>query len=195
MGEGKSTLLRICAGQVRSDSGWVKYKGALCDPPRLSSMATNGVYYLPEPGSLAYSLTLQAHFDLFRERFRLGSAEEIVDDFDLADLLNASPNAMSTGERRRAELALVYYRRPECLLADELFRDLDPITAEGVGRVLRALAGDGCAILLTGHEVRAMVPCLTSIVWLTSGTTYSLGSPDAAWKNEFFRKEYLGPAS
>ena len=195
MGEGKSTLLRICAGQARSDSGWVKYKGAICDPPRLSSLASAGVYYLPESGSLARSLTLRGHFDLFRERFRLGATDEIVDDFDLGELMDASPASFSTGERRRAEMALVVYRRPECLLADELFRDLDPITAEGVGRVLRHMASNGCAILITGHEVRTMAPILTSIVWLTSGTTYSLGSPDVAWKNEFFRKEYLGPAS
>ncbi len=194
-GEGKSTLLRICAGQARSDSGWVKYKGEICDPPRLSSLASGGVYYLPEAGSLARSLTLRAHFNLLRERFRLGVADEIVDDFDLKDLLNASTHAMSTGERRRAELALVCYRRPECLLADELFRDLDPITVERVGGVLRSLARNGCAIVVTGHEVRAMAPCLTSIVWLTSGTTYALGKPELAWKNEYFRKEYLGPAA
>lgn len=193
-GEGKSTLVRICAGQSRSDSGWVKYKGQICDPPRLSTMASSGVYYLPESGSLARSLTLQGHFDLFRDRFRLGSADELVDDFDLQGLLGASPDSLSTGERRRAEMALVFYRQPECLLADELFRDLDPITAERVGRVLRILAQNGCAVIVTGHEVRAMAPCLTSIVWLTSGTTYALGRPELAWKNEYFRREYLGPA-
>ena len=195
MGEGKSTLLRICAGQARSDSGWVKYKGALCDPPRLSSLASSGVYFLPESGSLAHSLPLRGHFDLFRDRFGLGPTDEIVDDFELGGLLDSSPARFSTGERRRAELALVAYRKPECLLADELFRDLDPLTAEGVGRVLKHLARNGCAILVTGHEVRTLAPILTSIVWLTSGTTYSLGTPEIAWKNEFFRKEYLGPAA
>lgn len=195
MGEGKSTLLRICAGQARSDSGWVKYKGAICDPPRLSSLAPAGVYYLPEAGSLARSLTLRAHFDLFRERFGLGSSDEFIEDFELGELLDLSPGRFSTGERRRAELGLIAYRRPECLLADELFRDLDPITAEGVGRVLTHLAKNGCAILVTGHEVRTLAPILTSIVWLTSGTTYSLGKPEIAWKNEYFRKEYLGPAA
>jgi ABC-type multidrug transport system ATPase subunit len=194
MGEGKSTLLKICVGLVGSDSGWVKYKGKLRPSPRLSTLASEGVYYLPEYGSLASSLSLQEHFDLFRRRFSLESPAQIVDRFDLGGFLKASPDKLSTGERRRAELAILSYRRPECLLADEPFRGLGPISADAIGRGLQDLASTGCAILLTGHEVRTIIPFLTSIVWLTSGTTYSLGRPAVAWQNEYFRREYLGPA-
>ncbi|HEX2723593.1 MAG TPA: ATP-binding cassette domain-containing protein [Gemmatimonadaceae bacterium] len=194
MGEGKSTLLKICSGVTSTDTGWVKYKERIRNPAKLASLAPEGVYYLPEAGSLSGALTLREHFELFRTRFKLDSFDDLIEDFELGTFLGSSPSLMSTGERRRTELALVCYRRPECLLADEPFRDLDPIVGERVGRVLKALAEGGCAIVLTGHEIRTLTPFLTSVVWLTSGTTYSLGNPSDAWKNDYFRKEYLGPS-
>jgi ABC-type Mn2+/Zn2+ transport system ATPase subunit len=62
-----------------------------------------------------------------------------------------------------------------------------------LGMAFRHLASTGCAVVVTGHEVNALEPHLDSVVWVTSGTTYSLGTTEAAWKHEKFRKEYLGP--
>ena len=147
----------------------------------------------PRGGVSTESLTLEEHFKLFRRRFNLAIADECIGRFDAGALMSKSPASMSTGERRRAEVALLTYRRPSCLLADEIFRGLDPLTAETIGGGLQHLAADGCAIVVTGHEVRSLRPYLTSVVWLTSGTTYEMGSTENAWKNERFRREYLGP--
>lgn len=192
MGEGKSTLVRICAGMESPDGGWVKFQGTIRRPFFSSLLAPHGLYHLPELGGLADSLTLRQHFDLFRHRFRLGSADACIDRFNAGALMNASPASLSTGERRRAEVALLSYRQPSCLLADEIFRGLDPLTAETIGGGLQQLAQAGCAIIVTGHEVRSLRPYLTSVVWLTSGTTYEMGSPTVAWEDERFRREYLG---
>ena len=192
MGEGKSTLLKICAGIDSPDGGWVKYRGKIRSSAFRSLRPAEGIYYLPESGGLAESLTLTQHFELFRRRFHLGIADECIERFDVGALMNSSPAAMSTGERRRAEVALLSYSQPSCLLADEIFRGLDPLTAETIGCGLQLLASTGCAIIVTGHEVRSLRPYLTSVVWLTSGTTYEMGNPDNAWENERFRREYLG---
>ena len=60
-----------------------------------------------------------------------------------------------------------------------------------VGRVPQ-LAAEGCGVVVTGHEVRALRPFLDSVTWVTAGTTYPLGTPEEAWKNDRFRREYLG---
>lgn len=195
MGEGKSTLIRICAGAESHDGGWVRFNGAMRGHVISRLLAPRGLYHLPELGGLADSLTLRQHFELFRRRFHLGSEKSFVDNFNAGELMDASPASMSTGERRRAEVALLSYRQPLCLLADEIFRGLDPLTAETIGGGLQQLARTGCAIIVTGHEVRSLRPYLTSVVWLTSGTTYEMGSPAVAWKDERFRREYLGPLS
>jgi ABC-type lipopolysaccharide export system ATPase subunit len=46
--------------------------------------------------------------------------------------------------------------------------------------------------VVTGHEVRALRPFLDSVTWVTAGTTYSLGTPEEAWTNDRFKREYLG---
>ena len=90
------------------------------------------------------------------------------------------------------EMALVFARNPGCLLADELMRSVDPIVSDMIGRSLRELAAKGCAVVVTGHEVNYLMPFLDSVTWVTSGTTYDLGSPACARSHEPFAREYLG---
>lgn len=193
MGEGKSTLLKICAGLETADSGWVRFDGDLYTRPRLHTLAAAGMYYWPESGSLTASLTIKQHFHLIEHRFGYGDSAELIAQFDLHRFLQLSPAKLSGGEKQRAEFALAAARRPKCLLADEPFRGLDPLTAEALGQAFQILASKGCAIVVTGHEVRTLTPYLTSVYWLTAGTTYALGHPDAAWQHDGFAREYLGP--
>ncbi|MGH7649847.1 MAG: ABC transporter ATP-binding protein [Gemmatimonadaceae bacterium] len=99
---------------------------------------------------------------------------------------------MSGGERRRAELAAVWVRRPLCLLADEPFRGIAPKDAEELTASFSQLAGDGVAVVLTGHEVPTLLHAADHISWCTSGTTYELGPPAAATRHNGFQAEYLG---
>jgi len=49
-----------------------------------------------------------------------------------------------------------------------------------------------CAVVVTGHEVNYLMPFLDRVTWVTSGTTYDLGSRDSALAQETFAREYLG---
>jgi ABC-type lipopolysaccharide export system ATPase subunit len=101
---------------------------------------------------------------------------------------------MSGGEERRAELALAWARHPACLLADEPLAGITPKDQEIVGSILRTMADHGCAVVLTGHDVRPLMSIADTIVWVVAGTTHGLGSPADARVHEQFRREYLGPA-
>jgi lipopolysaccharide export system ATP-binding protein len=108
-------------------------------------------------------------------------------------LLDRRPPTLSGGERRRAELAAALVRRPTCLVADEPFRGIAPLDAELLTAAYRALAVDGCAVVVTGHEAPTLFDAADRVVWCTDGTTYELGSPEAARRSERFCSEYLGP--
>jgi ABC-type multidrug transport system ATPase subunit len=193
MGEGKSTLLRICAGLMSADGGWVTFAGVQYLRSSLSTLAARGLYYLADADNLASTLTLRGHMRAVQRRYGAGDLDEIIALLELEPLLNAMPYSLSTGEQRRAELAIAMLRKPVCLLTDEPFRSIDPLAAELMGTAFRRLAAAGCAIVVTGHDVRAIVPYLDRVVWMTSGTTYELGTPESAWENELFQREYLGP--
>jgi ABC-type lipopolysaccharide export system ATPase subunit len=160
--------------------------------PKLSQLAGKGLFYLGDRENLLPGLSLQTHFDAIQYRFGAGNTKGAVASLQLADLLLRRAQTYSGGERRRAELALALVRNPICLIVDEVFRGIDPIAVELIGESLRTLARRGCAIVVSGHEMRAIVPYADTITWVTAGTTYDLGKPSEALKIENFRREYLG---
>ena len=77
-------------------------------------------------------------------------------------------------------------------MADEPFLDLSPKDSGHCADVLRNMARDGAAILVTGHEVDVLLDLADDIVWMTAGTTHALGSPADARDHDQFKQEYLG---
>ena len=61
-----------------------------------------------------------------------------------------------------------------------------------VSRAIRTLADHGCAVLVTGHDVEALMDLSDDVVWVVGGTTHWLGSPESAREHFQFRQEYLG---
>lgn len=192
MGTGKSTLLKICAGRITPDSGWVELNGVRFDRPSAAKLARCGLFYLGELDNLAWTRTPIEHFDEIERRFGSFHRDSIVERFAIGDLLERRVNQLSGGETRRIEMAIAFARRPLVLLFDEPFRGADPKLCHDLGTAFRELASKGTAIVVTGHEVNMLMPFLDSVVWMTSGTTYHLGSPDEAASNEMFAKDYLG---
>jgi ABC-type ATPase involved in cell division len=101
------------------------------------------------------------------------------------------PTVLSSGERRRAEIAALLVRAPRAILADEPLRNLSPIDADAVAQLFRALAETGAAVIISGHETETLFSVAHHITWCTSGTTLELGSPERARQYEQFRREYL----
>ena len=192
-GAGKSTLLRIAAGAVSPDTGAVHFEGKVRLSVRLAWLARRGVFYLPDHDLLSASFTVREQLEMIRNRYPGGEIELALETTGVAAASDRRPHLLSGGERRRAELAAVLVRRPRCLLADEPFRGIDPRDAEVVAAVLRRVAADGSAVVVTGHEVHTLLGVADHVTWCTSGTTYELGPPNAARHDERFCREYLGP--
>ncbi len=156
-------------------------------------MAAGGLFYLPDRGLLAVRQTLQDQLSLVLDRFPEARADGVLEKLRIVHLLESTPEEMSGGERRRAEIALAAARRPRCLLADEPLTEIEPRDRTLVCDTIRDMARGGCAVLVTGHEVEDLLELADEIIWMVSGTTHSLGSPAAAQAHDQFRREYLGP--
>jgi len=120
---------------------------------------------------------------------------EAVALLEMGEMLDRRPRALSSGERRRAALAVALARRPACLLADEPFLRIAPRDAEKLAAAFRALASAGCAVVITGHEAPTLLDLADEVLWQTAGTTHPLGPPSAALANDAFRNDYLGSGS
>jgi ABC-type glutathione transport system ATPase component len=106
-------------------------------------------------------------------------------------MLDRRPHELSGGELRRAELGFARARAPAVLVADEPLRGIAPREAELLAADLVAFARAGCAVLVTGHEARALLDIADHVVWMTGGRTHYLGDRDAALAHDHFRWHYL----
>ena len=106
--------------------------------------------------------------------------------------LDLVPPRLSGGETRRAEIVLACVRRPRCLLADEPFRGISPLDAEAIAAALRNLAARGCAIVISGHEIHALLDLADVVAWCSEGTTVEFPSAAAARADWRFQRDYLG---
>ncbi len=191
-GEGKSTLLKIASGLLQPDYGVVRFGEHRFTHTRLPDMARRGLFFLPEHSLLCRSLTLGEHLGAVEYHFGGRNIEKAVALLDIGSLLNRAPHQLSGGERRRAELAMAIARGPTCLLADEPFLGIVPKDAEFLTEIFRQLSRDGCAVAITGHEVRSLFDTADDILWMTAGTTHALGTPAQAREHDQFVREYLG---
>lgn len=194
-GSGKTTLIRIAAGWLRADHGVIIFKQERMIRPHPSQLARSGLCYAPEQSWLCPRFTLADHFDAIRQSFPAANVAAAVNLFNLDGLIDHKPRQLSGGERRRADLALVVARAPDCSLIDEPFLGLSPTEAEVATEALRSLAAKGCAIVITGHEVDQLLAVCDDVLWLTAGTTHHLGTVEQAMEHHQFRREYLGASS
>lgn len=191
-GIGKSTLLKIAAGCIAPDSGSVNFAGRAYLSVSLRDLAAKGLFYLPDHNLLSTAFTVRQQLEMIRCQFDGADSTEAADLMGIAEHLDKRPFELSGGEQRRAELAAAFVRRPLCLLADEPYRGVAPKDAEDLTRAFVSLAADGVAVVITGHEVPTLLDAADHVTWCTSGTTYELGPPQLAIRNEPFRREYLG---
>lgn len=192
-GSGKSTLINAALGLIRSEFGLVRFDGVTHLKPRLHRFAREGLMYVPDRGLLCRGRTLRWHHRQLALQKKQELDPGVLDAVLATPLLSLRKSQMSGGERRRADLSLVLARKPRCLLADEPLAGITPADKEVVAGSLRALADNGCAILVTGHDVEALMGFSDDVVWVVGGTTHWLGSPASAMDHFQFRQEYLGP--
>lgn len=190
-GCGKTTLMRILAGSLRPDAGQIRLNGRVVRP-RLHRLAREGILFLPERGFLGPFATVREHFDRLAARWQIDPADAI-ERLDAGALIDRYAEQLSGGERRRVEVALAVARQPVCLLADEPLQGIAPRDVDIIAAALRALADAGCGVLVTGHEVPALLDLADEVVWMTAGTTHALGPPREAVRNHSFVLDYLGP--
>jgi len=191
-GSGKSTLLQIAAGRLAPDGGSVQFGAHAYESATLAALAADGLFYLPQRDLLSTGFSVRQQLAFVRAQFDGPDIDVVADQLGILAQLDQRPQTLSGGERRRAEFAAVLLRRPTCLLADEPYRGLAPHDAEMLTRVLRGLAQNDTAVVVTGHQVPTLLAAADHVTWCTSGTTYELGAPCIAMQHAAFAREYLG---
>lgn len=122
---------------------------------------------------------LGALFPRFPHTETVKYAESVFDALDLSmGVLNKYPQQLSGGENVRAMLAITLAHRPDILLLDEPFGDLDPITLRDVTNSLKRINQEfGTTIVLVSHHLDFVREVSHRVIMIEEGKLVMDGKP------------------
>ena len=193
-GAGKSTLFRALVGEDPPDAGTVSIDGQDVTRWPLWRRARAGVGYVPQGPSVLWDLTVRQNLDAFRLITRLPreDARLAAARVGLEQRLDVRAGELSSGERRRLEVARAVPRTPRVLVCDEPFAGVDPVGAAQLGDLLERLAREGTAVILADHHVaEALRVCAHATLMLDGIVAASAPAGEFA-SHPLVRGRYLG---
>ena len=162
-GSGKTTLLNLLAGLDRPSSGKVWFEGRdLSSLPEkeLVGMRRQRIGFVFQSFGLIPLLSAFENVELplhiggvsWRERRRL--ANESLDLVGLLGRAGHRPYELSGGEQQRVAIARALVAGPSVVFADEPTGELDSVTAESIGGILREIgASRGVTVVTATHDL------------------------------------------
>jgi len=158
-GQGKSTLVKTIAGDLKLVSGeMVEGKGL-----RIGYFAQQELDVLKPDDS-----PLQHMIDLARKVSPQAREQELrnfLGNFRFVDaMVGQAVGTLSGGEKARLVLAMLVWQRPNLLLLDEPTNHLDLVTRESLGMALNGFDG---TVLLVSHD-RALLRAVCDEFWVVS---------------------------
>ncbi|TDD91807.1 ABC transporter ATP-binding protein [Actinomadura darangshiensis] len=196
-GAGKSTLFDVVSGLRRPSSGRVLLDGrdvTRMGPARRARRGLARTFQRLEPfGRLSVRDNLLVAAELGPARRHPGRvADGIVHRLGLAEVAGAPADTLPTGVARLVEVGRALAVRPALLLLDEPAAGQDAAETRRFAELLRALAGDGVAVVLVEHDMGLVMSVCDEVHVLDLGKVIAVGPPEAIRTDETVLAAYLG---
>ncbi|SEM11097.1 peptide/nickel transport system ATP-binding protein [Blastococcus sp. DSM 46786] len=187
-GAGKSLLAHAVLGLLPPNAverGTVAYDGVHLDPEGRRRLAGRGIALLPQ--SVGFLDPLSRVGRQVRRSARLAghpdprrAAEEALARRGLGpEVLRLHPHELSGGMARRVLVAMATMSRTRVLVADEPTTGLPAATVATTLAEFRAMADEGCAVVLITHELVAALAVADRVVICRDGRTVDVADPRA----------------
>jgi len=175
-GAGKTTTIGLLLGLLRADAGQVRLFGQ--DPQQLA--ARRGIGVMLQDAALPPTLKVGELLRLTASYYP--APRPLAESAALAgveDLLDRPYGKLSGGQQRRVQFAIALCGRPRLLFLDEPTVGLDLPARQRLWTTVRALAGEGVAVVLTTHYLEEAGHLADRVCVLMRGRIVSDGSVDA----------------
>jgi branched-chain amino acid transport system ATP-binding protein len=199
-GAGKSTLFDLLTGFTRPDAGTVRIDGrdtTRLRPDEICRLGVGRTFQKLRPfhdmtaleNVMIGAFLKTADVDEARE-----AAMAALASVGLADRAGAHARGLSTGQRKRLELARALATRPRLLLLDEVTGGVDPGAIPGLVALVRELHARGLALIVIEHNMRVIMDVAQRILALQLGEVIGDGPPAEIVRAERVIDAYLGEA-
>jgi zinc/manganese transport system ATP-binding protein len=198
-GSGKTSLLRVLAGQLPLTAGSVSING------QPVSAGSSRVGYIPQHRVVDRGVTLRGR-DLVAlgvdghrwgllagpsaRRRRDITVDRVIGEVGAAHLATAPLGVMSGGELQRLRIAQALASDPTVLLCDEPLLNLDPASSQLVSELIdkRRREAD-TAVLFVTHEINPVLTYVDRVLYLVDGR-FRIGTVDEVMTSENLSELY-----
>ena len=199
-GAGKSTLFEIITGFYRPDAGEVRLDGRRLtglSPDRVCRLGVARTFQKlrPFPGmTVLDNVVVGALTRTHDVRHAREQARQVLERVGLGDKITAHARTLSTGQRKRLELARALATGPRLLLLDEVTGGVDQRSIPGLVRLVRELHEGGVTLMVIEHNMRVITAVAQRLVALYLGEVIADGPPDVVARDRRVVEAYLGQA-
>lgn len=191
-GSGKTTLMLMLATLLAPDSGSIRIAGH--DPVTDPQAVRAAMGWMPDALGSWATLSVRSALEVTGRMYRMSPvaagirASELIQLTGLAPLADQPSRVLSRGQKQRLSLARSLVHDPQVLLLDEPASGLDPAARASLRELVRRLAGEGKAILISSHVLAELDEMADAAVYLAAGETASAeqvaraGASARAWR-------------
>lgn len=189
-GSGKSTMLRLLYGLLTPDTGTVYFKGERIWGPEEKLI----------PGHDAMKMVTQHTDDLnlFAKvwdnvailipnnnlKIKEEKTARALELLNMAHLAEKRVVDLSGGEKQRVALARAIITRPEVLLLDEPFNQVDTAFREDLQQDIRQIVREtGLTVIMVSHDPSEILSMADELVVMREGNVLESGAPKAVYQN------------
>ena len=197
-GAGKTTLFNLVTGFLNPDAGEVRFDGREVTGLRPDVLSRRGMartFQILKPFA---RLTVEENVmvgALARGENMAGARARAQRCLDLVGIAHKSADLarnLSTGQRKRLEMARAMATQPRLLLLDEVTGGLDQPSIPGLIELVARLRGEGVTLLVIEHNMRVIMGLADKVVFLHLGEKLAEGAPAEIARDPKVVSLYLG---
>ena len=175
-GAGKTTLIKILCGLTRKTSGTITINNFNLD--KEIDKIKEIIDISPQETSVANNLTVKENLEFFANIYNNNNVKtinEIVDIFNLNEVLNQRAKTLSGGYKRRLSIAIALISKPKILFLDEPTLGLDVFARRELWNIIKKLQKN-ITIILTSHYLEEIENLCDRVAILSNGKLLKTGT-------------------
>jgi len=174
-GAGKTTTLESLEGLRVPDGGFLQVMGV--DPARESRKLRNLIGVQLQTSGLPDSMRVDEVMRFFCAYHGVAPNYHLLDRLGLAEKMSAQYHTLSSGQKRRLELAVAVAHTPPVVFLDEPTAGLDVPSRIELHDLMRELQTGGTTIVLATHDMAEAEKMADRVAILLRGRIAVTGTP------------------